>query len=53
MKPIKYPQVFNSWYECSRTAHVESIKILRKGGFAWVNKYEIGTKYSCIPEETV
>ncbi len=53
MKPIKYPQVFDSWYECSRIAHVESIKILRRGGFAWVNKYEIGTKYSCIPEETV
>ena len=53
MKPIKYPQSFDSWYECSRTAHVESIKILRRGGFAWVNKYEIGTKYSCIPEETV
>ena len=53
MKPIKYPQLYNSWYECSRAAHVESVKLLRRGGFAWVNKYQIGTKYSCMPEQSI
>jgi len=53
MKPIKYPRVFDSWYECSRTAHVESVKVLSKMGNAYVKKHQIGTKYSCIPEKTI
>ena len=53
MKPIKYPELYNSWYECSRAAHIESVKILRKGGYAWVNKYQVGTKYSCVIEQSI
>ena len=53
MKPIKYPKLFDSWYECSRDAHVESIKILRRGGYAWANRYQIGTKYSCVLEQSI
>ena len=53
MKPIKYPQLFDSWYECSQTAHIESRKLLRVAGYAYVNKYQVGTKYSCIPEKTI
>ena len=26
MKPIVYPTMYNSWYECSRAAHRESIE---------------------------
>ena len=47
MPPIEYPTQFNSWYECSRTAHQESVKILSKLGYKYVNKNEIGMKYSC------
>jgi len=47
MKPIKYSQLFNSWYECSRTAHIESVKILSKMGYKNVNDYRVGTKYHC------
>jgi len=53
MKPIKYPRVFDSWYECSRTAHIESVKVLSKMGYAYVNKHQVGTKYSCLMEETI
>ena len=53
MKPITYPRVFDSWYECSRTAHVESIKILRSAGYAYVNRYQIGTKYSCEHQQSI
>ena len=53
MKPIKYPQLFNSWYECSRAAHIQSVKILRRGGYVWVNKYKVGTKYSCVIEQSI
>ena len=53
MKPIKYNELFNSWYECSRTAHKESIKILSQMGYAYVNKYQVGTKYSCKLERSI
>jgi hypothetical protein len=47
MAPLQYPGVYDSWYECSRTAHIESGKILSKMGYKHVNDYKIGTKYSC------
>ena len=53
MKPITYPRVFDSWYECSRTAHLESVKLLSKMGYAYVNKYQVGTKYSCMVERSI
>jgi len=49
MKPIIYPTLYDSWYECSREAHRESIKILTAGGFKYVNKNKIGTRYTCRP----
>ena len=50
---VEYPTIFNSWYECSRAAHKESIIILQKMGYAKVNQYQIGTKYNCkIVDET-
>jgi len=45
LAPIEYPTTYNSWYECSRDAHVESVKLLSKMGYAYVNKYQIGIKY--------
>ena len=53
MAPIKSPILYNSWYECSRAAHRESIRILSKLGYKYVNKNKIGTRYTCKPDETV
>ena len=53
MPPIEYPTQFHSWYECSRTAHQESVKILSKLGYKYVNKNEIGMKYSCQKGSTI
>ena len=49
LPPVEYPTVYDSWYECSRDAHVESIKLMSKMGYAYVNKYQVGTKYNCKP----
>jgi len=49
MDPIKYPTIYNSWYECSRGAHKVSTKLLSKMGYAYVNKYNVGIKYNCEP----
>jgi len=44
---MEYPTTYDSWYECTRDAHVESVKLLSKMGYAYVNKYRLGTKYNC------
>ena len=53
LAPMEYSKTFNSWYECSRTAHMESVKLLSKMGYANVNRYKVGTKYTCRPVQTL
>ena len=53
MAPMKSPNLYNSWYECSIVAHKESIALMQKMGYANVNKYLVGTKYSCKPSQTI
>ena len=47
MPPIQSPIVYNSWYECSRAAHHESVKMMSKLGYRVVNKNQIAMKYRC------
>ena len=47
MTPLQYPFLFDSWYECTRTAHQESRKILASMGYKSVNESKIAMKYSC------
>ena len=47
LPPIKSPVMYNSWYECSRAAHKESLKIMSNLGYKVVNKDKIGMKYRC------
>ena len=47
IQPIEHPILFNTWYECARTAHQESGKILSKMGYKKVNESRIGIKYYC------
>ena len=47
LPPMEYPKHFNSWYECSRTAHSESVKMIGKMGYKYVNDNKIGMSYSC------
>ena len=53
MAPMESPRLYNSWYECSVAAHQESIALLQKMGYANVNKYWVGTKYSCRPSQPI
>ena len=52
MPPITYPHTYDTWYECSRAAHSESIKIMAKMGYKTVNQYKVGMKYNCKVVET-
>jgi hypothetical protein len=47
MPPIQSPVMYDSWYECSRAAHKESLKIISKLGYSVVNKDKIAMKYRC------
>jgi len=44
---MEFPKTYDSWYECSRDAHTQSIKILSTIGFNRVNDMQMGTKYNC------
>ena len=47
MPPIQSPVMYNSWYECSRAAHQESLKIMSNFGYKVVNRDKIAMKYRC------
>jgi len=51
--PMEYPTMYNSWYECSRSAHRESTRIISKLGYKYVNKNKVGTRYTCKPNEMI
>ena len=50
--PMEYPTMYNSWYECSRDAHQQSIRMLSSLGFKQVNDAQMGTKYHCTQVRT-
>ena len=47
LPPIQSPITYNSWYECSRAAHKESLKMMSKFGYKIVNRDRIAMKYRC------
>ena len=47
MPPIQAPILYDSWYECSRAAHKESLKMMSNLGYNVVNKSQIAMKYRC------
>ena len=53
MPPIQSPVMYNSWYECSRAAHQESLKMMSKLGYKVVNKDKIAMKYMCKEINTI
>jgi len=53
MPPIKPPILYDSWYECSRAAHKESLQILSKIGYKAINDGKIAMKYTCTVSESI
>ena len=47
MPPLTFPQVYYSWLECSKAAHIESIKLLETFDADFVNENQVGMKYTC------
>jgi hypothetical protein len=53
MAPIYSPTSYDSWYECSRAAHKESLQILSKIGYKVVNDGQIAMKYTCEVSDSI
>ena len=53
MAPIQSPIMYESWYECSRAAHQQAIKIYSKLGYKVVNKGKLATRYSCTAVSSI
>jgi hypothetical protein len=52
LAPVESTRTYDSWYECSVEAQKKAAVILRKMGYADVNKYKVGTKYYCKAVQT-
>ena len=52
LPPVESKITYDSWYECSVAAHKDSLAFLQKMGYAQVNRYQVGTKYTCKPVQT-
>ena len=53
LPPIQSPIIYDSWYECSRAAHKESLKIMSNLGYKVVNKDKIAMKYRCKEDSSI
>ena len=53
MAPVKSPVLYDSWYECSRAAHKESLKIYSRLGYKTVNDGKIATRYTCTETSSI
>jgi len=53
MAPVESPVLYDSWYECSRAAHKESLKIYSKLGYKTVNDGKIATRYTCTETSSI
>ena len=47
MPPMEFPKQFDNWYEFSRGAHRESLLLMTKMGFKYVNDNKLAVKYMC------
>ena len=53
LPPIPYPAIYESWYQCTRGAHSESLKLISRMGYKYVNDNRIAMNYSCRPGPTI
>ena len=53
MPPVQSPFLYNSWYECTRAAHQESVKIYAKMGYKLVNDNSLATRYVCRLDNSI
>ena len=53
MPPYKWPDTFNTSYDCMMFGYQESIKKMKEIGREEANKYGVYIRFVCTPENTV
>ena len=53
LAPLSYPALYDSWYQCSKAAHLESLQLMSKMGYKYVNDNKIAMRYTCKPAELI
>jgi len=53
LPPVQAPALYDSWYECSRAAHKESLQILSKIGYKAVNDGKLAMRYTCSVSSSI
>ena len=53
MSPMQLPALYDSWYECSRGAHQESLKLISKMGYKLVNDNHLAIRYTCQLDDSI
>ena len=53
LPPMPSPILYDSWYQCTRAAHAESLKLMPQLGYKYINDNKIATRYMCVPEDTI
>ena len=52
MPPMEFPKAFDTWYDCSKAAHKESLLLMTKMGYKYINDNKLAIKYSCVKGHT-
>ena len=53
MPPYKWPETFNTQYDCLVFGYEESLVKMKEIGRDEVNKHDIYIRFLCTPEETI
>ena len=53
MPDYKWPEHFNSTYDCMIFGYEESQRKMKEIGRSDVNKHQIYIRFTCTPEETI
>ena len=53
MPPYKWPETFDSQYDCLLFGYEESIVKMKEVGRTDVNKYGMFIKFYCTPQDTI
>ncbi len=53
LPPMQVPALYDTWYECTRAAHKESLQLISKMGYKLVNDNQLATRYICRPDDSI
>ncbi len=53
LEPYKWPETFNTQYDCLMFGYEESLKKMEEMGRTEVNKYNMFIRFTCTPDNSI